>query len=311
MSGMECRCRPRTVTRPGCGPHARAGGVWAAADAGVTVGVLGPVRAWQAGRLLAPGPAQRQLVLAVLALRAGTTVPREELVDALWEQAPASAVNTVHKHICALRAVLEPTVPRRGGQLLATVGGGYELRLAPGAVDALAFARGTARARRAAAAGDLTAAAAALSGALQLWRGSALAGLHGPRVPALAQELHDARLAAAEDHARALLALGRPGQAAETLTGPAAGHRLRESLCQLLMLACYQAGDLPGALAAYHATRQALAAELGADPSPALSSLLQQLLHRDPGLDMRHHGVRTPPGDGGQVITQVTWCHHD
>lgn len=308
---MGCRCRPRTVARPGCGPRARADGVRAAADAGVTVGVLGPVRAWQAGRLLPPGPAQRQLVLAVLALRAGTTVPREELVDALWEQAPISAVNTVYKHICALRSVLEPAGPRRGRQLLATVAGGYELRLAPGAVDALAFARGTARARRAAAAGDLPAVVAALSAALQLWRGSALAGLYGPRVPALAQELHDARLAAAEDHARALLALGRPAQAAGALAGPAAGHRLRESLCQLLMLACYQAGDMPGALAAYHATREALAAELGTDPGPALSGLVQQILRRDPCLDARLHATRTLPGDGGQMITQVTWCHHD
>jgi DNA-binding SARP family transcriptional activator len=269
--------------------------------------VLGPVRAWRAGRLLPPGPAQRQLVLAVLALRAGTAVPREELVDALWEQAPASAVNTVQKHIYELRAVLEPARPRRGGQLLATVAGGYELRLAPGAVDALAFARDTARGRQAAAAGDLPAAAADLSAALRLWRGSALAGLDGPRVPALAQALRDARLAAAEDHARALLALGCPSQAAAALAGPAAEHRLRESLCQLLMLARYQAGDLPGALAAYHGTRQALAAELGADPGPALSGLLQQILHRDPCLDLpRHHGVR--PGDGGQTITAVTWC---
>ena len=149
--------------RPRCGTPVRPGGT-PAADPGVTVGVLGPVRAWQAGRLLPPGPAQRQLVLAVLALRAGTAVPREELVDALWEQAPASAVNTVHKHVCALRAVLEPAHPRRGGQLLATVAGGYELRLAPGAVDALAFAADTARARQAAAAGDLPAAAAAAVG---------------------------------------------------------------------------------------------------------------------------------------------------
>jgi DNA-binding SARP family transcriptional activator len=308
---MGCRYRPRPAARWGSGGPARADGAQAA-DAGVTVGVLGPVRAWQAGRLLAPGPAQQQLVLAVLALRAGAAVPREELVDALWEQAPASAVNAVHKHICALRAVLEPAGPRRGGQLLATVAGGYELRLAPGAVDALAFARDRARARRAAAAGDLPAAAAALSAALCRWRGSALAGLAGPRVPALAQALHDARLAAAEDHARVLLSLGRPGLAAGVLAGPAAGHRLRESLCQLLMLACYQAGDLPGALAAYHGTRQALAAGLGADPGPALSGLLRQILRRDPCLDpARHHGARAVPGDGGQAITLVNWCHHN
>jgi DNA-binding SARP family transcriptional activator len=291
---MTCRHRHRLTARPGCGA---AGDVRAAGGArttvgakvtvgaGVTVGVLGPVRAWQAGRPLPAGPAQRQLVLAVLALRAGTAVPREELVDLLWEQAPASAVNTVHKHICALRAVLEPVRLPRGGQLLATVAGGYELRLAPGAVDALAFADDTARGRRAAAAGDLPAAAAALSAGLRLWRGSALAGLDGPRVPALAQALHEARLAAAEDHARVLLALGRPGQAAAALAGPAAGHRLREGMCQLLMLARYQAGDLPGALAAYHGTRQALAAELGTDPGAALSGLLQQILRRDPCLD--------------------------
>ena len=300
---MGCHYRPRATARPRCGQPVRPGGT-PAAGPGVTVGVLGPVRAWQAGRLLPPGPAQQQLVLAVLALRAGTAVPREELVDALWEQAPASAVNTVHKHICALRAVLEPAHPRRGGQLLATIAGGYELRLAPGAVDALAFAADTARARRSAAAGDLPEAAAALSAALRRWRGSALAGLDGPLVPALAQALHDARLAAAEDHARVLLALGRPGQAAGALAGPAAGHRLRESLCQLLMLACYRAGDLPGALAAYHGTREALAAELGTDPGPALSGLLQQILRRDPALDPPAATAPAAlPGDGGLAVT--------
>jgi DNA-binding SARP family transcriptional activator len=252
------------------------------------VEVLGPVRAWRSGQPLPAGPGQRQLVLAVLALRAGTAVPREDLVDALWEQAPASAVNTVHKHVCALRAVLDPAGPGRGGQLLATVPGGYELRLSPGAVDALAFAAGAARSRRLAAAGDLPAAEAALSAALGRWRGSALAGLGGPRAAALAQGLHEARLAAAEDHGRVLLALGRPGRAAGALAGPAAGHRLRESLCRLLMLARYQAGDLPGALEAYHATRRALAGELAADPGPALAGLLQQILRRDPALD--------PPG---------------
>src|SRR4029077_14078764 len=115
LMSMGCHYRPHATARPRCGQPVRPGGT-PAAGPGVTVGVLGPVRAWQAGRLLPPGPAQRQLVLAVLALRAGTAVPREELVDALWEQAPASAVNTVHKHVCALRAVLEPAHPRRGGQ---------------------------------------------------------------------------------------------------------------------------------------------------------------------------------------------------
>jgi SARP family transcriptional regulator, regulator of embCAB operon len=279
---MRCRHLSRALSRPRCEPPAAVAG--GQAGTGVTVGVLGLVRPWRAGRPLEAGPAQRQLVLAMLALRAGTAVPREELVDALWEQAPASAVNTVHKHVCALRAVLEPGRPPRGGLLLATVAGGYELRLAPAAVDALAFTAAVARGRRAAAAGDLPAAAAALAGALGLWRGAALAGLGGPKAQALAQGLEEARLATAEDHARVLLAMGEPGQAAGALAGPAAGCPLRESMCQLLMLARYQAGNLPGALAAYHATRQALAGDLGADPGPELAGLLQQVLRRDPSL---------------------------
>ena len=85
---MRCRYLPRAAARPRCTPH---GG--AAAGAGVTVGVLGPT--------------QRQPTLAVRALGAGTEAPGE-LVDARWEQAPASAINTVHKHVRAPRAVLEP-----------------------------------------------------------------------------------------------------------------------------------------------------------------------------------------------------------
>jgi DNA-binding SARP family transcriptional activator len=294
---MECRYRRRV---PGRRAPARAAAAQPAADAGVAgaetvlVGVLGPVQAWRAGRVLPAGPAQRQLVLAILALRAGTAVPRGELVDALWEQAPVSAVNTVHKHICALRAVLEPAHLRRTGKLLASVAGGYELRLDPGSVDALAFTRDADRGRQAAAVGDLPAATAALSAALRRWRGSALAGLDGPRVPPMVQALHEARLTAAEDHARVLLALGRPGQAVAALADLAIGHQLRESLCQLLMLARYQAGDLPGALDAYHRTRHALAAELGTDPGPDLSGLFRQILHRDPGLN-------PPPPHPGHV----------
>jgi DNA-binding SARP family transcriptional activator len=274
--------RPHAAAPSGCRSEAAGGG-------GVRVEVLGPVRAWQAERLLPTGPAERQLVLAVLALRTGTAVAREELVETLWEQAPPSAASIVHTHICALRAVLEAGRLGSGGHLLATVAEGYELRLDPGAVDALAFARDTDRARQAVARGDLAAAAAALSAALSLWRGSALAGLGGP----LTQQLHEARLAAAEYYARVLLALGRPGEAAAALAGPAAGHRLRESLCQLLMLARYQAGDLPGALQAYHGTRQALADERGTDPGPAVGRLFRQILRRDPLLDppaARHPG---------------------
>jgi len=43
------------------------------------VALLGPVLAWRGDRELALGPAQRQAVLAMLALRAGRVVSRDEL----------------------------------------------------------------------------------------------------------------------------------------------------------------------------------------------------------------------------------------
>jgi DNA-binding SARP family transcriptional activator len=81
------------------------------------------------------------------------------------------------------------------------------------------------------------------------------------------------------------------------------------------MLARYQAGDLPGALAAYHHTRAALAAELGTDPGPALAGLLGQILHRDPRLEplppAPRPGARARPGLAGRRSPEVPCSHHD
>jgi DNA-binding SARP family transcriptional activator len=249
------------------------------------VRLLGPVRAWRGGRLLPPGPPQQQLLLAVLALRAGTAVSREELIDTIWDQAPASAVSTLHKHISILRGALEPGHPPGTAQLLASVAGGYELRLSPQAVDTAIFTHQRTRAQVAQAAGDLPRALHLLTEALGLWHGTALAGLPGQRAQALRQQLEETRLAASEDRAGLLLALGGHAQLASELAGLAASHPLREGLWYQLMLARYRCGHLAGALAAYQAIRRTLADELGTDPGPPLARLHQQILRRDPTLD--------------------------
>jgi len=78
------------------------------------VALLGPVLAWRGDRELALGPAQRQAVLAMLALRAGRVVSRDDLVDGVWgANPPTSVVNGVHVLIGALRRVLEPGRARR------------------------------------------------------------------------------------------------------------------------------------------------------------------------------------------------------
>ena len=250
----------------------------------IWVGVLGPVRTWRGDRPLPPGPPQRQLLLGRLALRAGTVVTRDELVDTLWERAPDSAVGIVHKHISVLRSVLEPGHRSGPGQLLVSVAGGYELRLPPSAVDATVFDNHCAQARSARAAGDLPRAVSELTAGLALWQGSPLAGLAGPWAQAVRQQLYEAQLVATEERADMLLALGRHTELTSELTGLASAHPLREGLWQRLMLAHYRSGQLGAALQAYQAARRTLAGELGIDPGPVLRHLHQQILRHDPHL---------------------------
>ena len=62
---------------------------------------------------------------------------------------------------------------------------------------------------------------------------------------------------------------------------------LRERAWRLLLLAQYRSGRQIDALRSYRWLQGLLAAELGADPSPALQRLNWQMQHQDPRLDLR------------------------
>src|ERR1700691_3616121 len=134
------------------------------------VAVLGPVRAWRGDAELDLGASQRRAVLGLLAVRANQVVPRDELIDGLWGEAlPASAVNALHVHVSRLRATLEPQRAHRApSRVLLATGAGYQLRLAPGQLDAEAFAQRLAEARLARGRGDLAGAAEEFDAALRL-----------------------------------------------------------------------------------------------------------------------------------------------
>ncbi|HYZ57606.1 MAG TPA: BTAD domain-containing putative transcriptional regulator [Streptosporangiaceae bacterium] len=251
------------------------------------VGVLGPVRAWLAGRELTPGPPRQQAVLGVLAMRANRVVSRDELVDAVWGQdAPASAEGGVHTYVAGLRRVLEPGRSRRGpGQVLASAGAGYVLHLDAGHVDAMVFERGLDTGRRLRASGELSGAVSALDAALGEWHGSAFAGVPGPFASSERARLGELRSAAAEERAELLLDLGRHEQAVPELAALVAEHPLRERMRGLLMIALYRCGRQAEALQTFHEARQVLGEELGIDPGPELSRIHQQILALDPGLE--------------------------
>ena len=96
--------------------------------------------------------------------------------------------------------------------------------------------------------------------------------------------LDELTLVAIESRAGADLGLGRRGELAGGLEALCREHPLRERLCELLILALYQAGRQAEALRAYAGIRDRLAGELGIDPGPALRELQARILAQDPSL---------------------------
>ncbi|MCK2219446.1 AfsR/SARP family transcriptional regulator [Actinomadura sp. ATCC 31491] len=238
------------------------------------VGILGPVEV----ESRAVGGARLRLLVARLALAAGRPVTAEELTGCLWpEEPPADPGNALQSLVSRLRRALP------GAGALASVPGGYRL---DAATDAGAFERLTAEARRLA---DPAGRARLLGEALALWRGPALGEVAGhPSLVGHAVRLEEARLAAVEDRAEALLDSHAGGLddvlagLAGELGGQAARHPLRERLHALRVRALHAAGRRAEALAAYEECRRALAAELGADPGPELREAHLAVLRAEP-----------------------------
>ncbi|MDQ7810876.1 BTAD domain-containing putative transcriptional regulator [Amycolatopsis sp. A133] len=246
------------------------------------IDLLGEVRARVAGGEVAVGPPRQRAVLAVLALRAGETVSRAELVDGVWgDAAPASVEGSVHTYIHGLRRVLAAA----GGDVLVRTGAGYRLVLEPAAVDVTAAEAGARRARELAAAGDHPGAVRVLGESLARWRGEPLFGLPGPLAEAERVRLTELRFQLVEERAELLLELGRHREVVGELGEAVQAEPFRERLRALLMLALYRGGRRADALAEFEATRRLFVAELGLDPGPELIELQARVLRADPGLD--------------------------
>ncbi|MEV6860562.1 BTAD domain-containing putative transcriptional regulator [Streptosporangium subroseum] len=226
------------------------------------------------------GPGLRAL-LGLLLLDAGRVVTAERLIDGLYGTTPpAGAVNALQAQVSRLRHLLAAD-----GDVVVRHPAGYRLAVDPESVDAHRFGRLAAEGRGALDAGDNHRAAELLREALDLWRGPALADvLEAPFAAAQAARLEELRVAAAEDHVEARLALGRHRETIAGLQELIAAHPLRERLRGQLMRALYACGRQGDALAAYEDTRRRLADELGADPSAELAAIHLSVLRADPSL---------------------------
>ncbi|NMO53872.1 AfsR/SARP family transcriptional regulator [Actinoplanes sp. TBRC 11911] len=230
------------------------------------ISMLGPleVRIDDSQSVDVPGARLRGLLVA-LALEAGRVVPKSVLVDWLWgESPPADAANALQRLVSRLRKTLpEGSIDGQAG--------GYRLAIDPDAVDAVRFERLVDRAR-----GD-EGQVKPLREALALWRGAAMqdVGLQeGAAFDAAVARLEGLRLAAMEDRFDAEAGAELVGE----LTDAVAANPVRERLAGALMRALVAAGRGSEALLVYQRTREALADELGVDPSPELAALHVALL---------------------------------
>ncbi len=241
--------------------------------------LLGPVKAWHGETELDLGSAHRRTVLAVLAMNPNRTVSREELIDAVWGEAPPqSAQGSIYTYVSGLRRALEPGRAKgEGPQLLASIGSGYSLRLAAGAIDVHRFETLRELAQRKQSGGDPRGAREVLDEALDLWHGVPLSGLPGPFAAAQRARLAEVRLATIERRAEIVLESGGHAELIAELTALTREHPFRETLRGLLMRALARSDRRTEAIAVYADVRDRLVESSGTEPGPALRRLHDEL----------------------------------
>jgi SARP family transcriptional regulator, regulator of embCAB operon len=237
------------------------------------------------------GSRQRTL-LALLAVRAGTVVTKEQLFDELWgASVPTGADNALQALVTRLRRVLSRSSQVVSAQeYLATRPAGYLLDVEREQVDAHRFVGLTRRARLRMADDPVTA-KSLLEQALALWQGSALSGVvGGPICQGAAEEFEEARLAAAEDWIRVTINLCGHSAVISELRRLVSLHPWRERFLEVLMVCLYRSGRQAEAIQAYHRARRRLLDEFGMEPSPDVKRCMTAILNQGAGA----HGRPNP-----------------
>jgi len=249
--------------------------------------ILGPLEVVEGDALIdIPGTKLRAL-LALLLLHPNQVMSTDRLVDGLWGEAPPkTAPNTLQTHVSHLRSALTRKGPGENGQLIVTRFPGYLLAVDPQQIDAGRFERMAEAGRRALDDSAPDEAVTALTDALSLWRGPALADFaFEPFASSEGARLEELRLAVVADRMEAQLALGRHADVAGELRQLVDEHPLRERLWAQLMTALYRCGRQAEALRAFSELRRVLGAELGIEPSHELQRLEEAILLQKPELD--------------------------
>jgi DNA-binding SARP family transcriptional activator/tetratricopeptide (TPR) repeat protein len=220
--------------------------------------ILGPLHVADA----AVTAARDRVLLAMLLLRPGVTVPIGHLMDAIWPDGPpATAKGQLHSAVSRLRRALP-------AESIVSDPAGYGIRVTAADLDLLAFDELTAAPRT----------VERLRAARALWRGPALDGMDSPAIRHLAAGLDERRAVVVEDWVDLELAAGRHRDLLGELTALVHLYPLRERLRGQLVLALHRAGRRADALAEYRRARDLLHDDLGIEPGAGLQAVHRQVL---------------------------------
>lgn len=214
--------------------------------------------------------ARERYVLATLVLQGGL-VPVDRLVDALWSQPPKSARGQLYNLVNKLRDVV-------GREVIATRPTGYELVLDTVGSDLHDFRRQVDLARQAAETGDHVHAELALSEAVGLWRGPAMADVVADQADSARAALREELTAAQEARLDSLLALGRFEELVACATPLIEEFPYRERFYEATMLALVAVGRQAEALELYRTASRTFDENLGVEPGTALRDLEHRIL---------------------------------
>jgi DNA-binding SARP family transcriptional activator len=242
--------------------------------------ILGPLEIEDdAGRLITPPGRTGRALVTLFLLEQNRFCSTERLIDDLWpEEPPAHAAKALQIHVSRLRKAL-------GNGRVATVPGGYRLRVEDGELDWTRAQELVDRGERLLREGDARAAGVAFAAAESLFRGEPLTDL-AAHVAArrAATGIDDLAHRAIEGRLEAQLAQGAAAEAIPELRMRVGRHSERERLQALLMLALYRTGRQTEALAVYREAATSLQTELGLAPGPELRELERRILQQDPTL---------------------------
>ena len=248
----------------------------------VEVALLGPLAVSVDGADATPTAPKERMLLALLALRAGSVVNDEQLIEEVWPELDRQGV------AACCRCASQRSASSCTRQVMCSAGVAPDMSstLLRVALDVREFEEAVGRAATKTRIDDHDAAAEILREALGLWRGEAFVDVDSClTLESEAARFRELRLGALESRVEADLRCGRHRSVVAELEGLLATHRYRENLWELTALALYRCGRQADALALCATIRTSLGEDLGLDPGPGLRRMEQAILEQRSELD--------------------------